>query len=871
VKIDINGDGAENYSDILSWTAEGGFYDHLNINQNKIPNYIGSTERLDRSYSAIFSLNPPLFSGGFRKEVGDALDLQVSNLPEGMTYKYYLAGEDYTNESLIFDRSGNYSFTFNVLDEEEVIYQFSKEVIVSSQSVVKETELSSIDVADQQIVVEPSDSLSLSGTAVHVKQASVSSQIALTIAEQEVSTIANTESVAISPVISLGPEGTTFTEPVQVKIPFNTDGIDPENTESLQIIRKSGDQIDYLSPNSIDYSNGFAYFETDHFSLFGLFSRKTGFAALSISEKSNFITKIDDAFDLGFRPDAEWEAILDYEYTEGSITLFEYIEAYFHSELLFNADQEGGVGAALDIAFPNGSALDNSVENWNQALKGLEKFESFYTSAISQVGQGEKFFNLLELLIDASEVYDATTQTNDILYSPFAPVKMGDQLFQEFHSILQDRRLAILDISAEQGCDFVTVEEVGSEEGYQNFQYVCRLVENFAQQKEEQIANISDLLTDIEKELEILENANFPYLTVKVDSINNVSVTEQTVTQTRTISSSDPLSVKLNITGYGIRDFDRDNLQIDLISLENESIQLRGNWSQSSQIATFDMGSLSGRHQFKIEVRDTVSDVSFEYHLVNVNIIEALEIVSVSNLGGGNIYHGQTLKVEFNEPVTSESLREAVVYFGDRAFEHNDGWFFALDNQLSIFEGGAAGRVAEFRFSFEEYGEYELYLLPVESEQGDLRSLEGSDESIFFDYGVDEGRDVFVYDVLVNRFPDAGEVRIYLNGYLAKGLDYSLVASVEGGGVFEFDLGEAIAHNLANPGAPSSATISPGRVGVDYNLVVNEWNQYDVIDVALYVVNLTGSAYSGEVDISLCASTNACFNQSVTMSLNARD
>ena len=54
IKIDIDGDGTKNYADILNWTADGGFFDHLIINQNKITSYIANAQNLDRSYSTIY-------------------------------------------------------------------------------------------------------------------------------------------------------------------------------------------------------------------------------------------------------------------------------------------------------------------------------------------------------------------------------------------------------------------------------------------------------------------------------------------------------------------------------------------------------------------------------------------------------------------------------------------------------------------------------------------------------------------------------------------------------------------------------------------------------------------------------------------------
>lgn len=869
IKSDINGDSAISYSDVLAWTETGGFFDNLNINQNKLTNYIVNVANNERSYGSIFTVNPPLVMGDFRKNVGEEFNFQLTNLPEGISYKYYLMNSEYTNNPLVLNRAGAYNLTFNIIDETEVLYQFTREIVVSNQLTVKEENLLSLDVSDQKIVVLPSDNLSLAGIEVLVKQASTTTGTTLTVAKEDIDAIANTEAVALSSVISLGPNGTVFTEPVEVKIPFDKDGIEPEDIASLQIIRESDGVVDYIIPNSIDYDNGFAYFKTDHFSLFGLFSRKSGFSALSLQEQKNYISRMVSSFGVDQKTTSEWEAILDYEYTEDSITLYDYTEAYFYSETLFNAHQAGGIGAALDIAFPNGNALDNSIENWNQALKGLEKFEHYYTNAISKFGEGEQFFKLLGLLVDASEIYDATTQTNDVLYSPFAPLRMGDQLFLEFRSIFAKQKETILDINSEQGCDFVTVEEVGSEEGYQNFQYVCRLIQNFAQDKDEQNANILDLVEGIEREFEIIEDEDFPHIAVKLNSINSAQVSENTVKQTREISSGDPLVLKLDITSYGIRDFDRGNLQVDLISLEDESVQLRADWRSSSQVAVFDVSTLRGLQQFKIKVLDPVSETFFEYFLINVDIRDALEISSVSTLGTGSIYHGQRLVVEFNQNVNSDSIKEAVIFTGNQTYEYGNGWDFTLDNQVSFFGGNVTGQRAEFSFSFEQFDTYVLSLEAVEAEQANILPLNTDEASIIFEYGIGSGQNVFVYDFRERN--SENEYRINLNGYLARGGNNSLTVEISGGETFEFDLNEAIASRLANPGAPGNLTFPSGIVGADYSLVVNEWNDFYIIDILLNIVNRTSSQYSGNVKISLCASSNDCSVQDKYLSLNAEN
>ncbi|MEA2028774.1 MAG: hypothetical protein U9N49_07340, partial [Campylobacterota bacterium] len=236
-------------------------------------------------------------------------------------------------------------------------------------------EIASIDVdltKDNELYISDDSNTSLAGTQIIIPKGSMLESTTIKVKKSDINAIPSKGSIGISDVLSLEPSGLTFDEPIQIRIPYNSN-LDI-NTSNLKIARYSKDgTLDYISPLFIDENLNEVVFETEHFTDFRLV--EWNYNPLSLFEKSNehVIEDIEKITGLTNYSNDEWVEILNAKLgsDDSKLSVYDmYLKYKSSSSVSEKIKSRDYIGAYKD-SFP-------SVESIKETGEFLGEYSKFY-------------------------------------------------------------------------------------------------------------------------------------------------------------------------------------------------------------------------------------------------------------------------------------------------------------------------------------------------------------------------------------------------------------------------------------------------------------------------------------------------------------
>jgi len=700
---DINNDGDINYNDILIFNPKI-HSSKLNINYTDIDNlYTQSIEnnltKIDK-LKLLLSLDKPIIilDEGNQLTTPATVNIQIKNLPNDVNYTLNVNNKPISNPYSILE-NGIYQIYGNILFNNEIIGEVTKEIVASNKISIGQI---NIDVnKDNSLSIGYDENNSFSGLEINIPKMALSNSSIITVQENNLSVIASSRGRTLSSVLSLEPSGTKFDKPVMIKIPF-TGNLESSEIEKVEIARYSKDSgLDYIKPLYVDVENKFIYFETDHFSWF---SAKGPFASKTSSQREEEINYLNNLTGNSWS-EKRWKTILEPDNIK-EYTLYDYFYELYLSEKIYNKVEDSDFVGATKVLFPNNDGLDDTVERWDNVMYGLKALQVF-------MSKGAKIYNFstndtlwwafwtkghtgqLYTMMGLSQDY--ALDKENIAYTPFAPVKLGNKIFKKFSKLLQNnvisKAFAMAEIDG--GWNDVYIKpNINSPDtensSNQNIGVVYRRYDEF---RKHGAKNKESLKSLVEKRATFVDNMENPYLSVYVDRVDGHRY--QQFGDPIEVEFPKSINIDTRIYGLGIANFDESDLKYELIGNYGQANQFILNQDTSKNGLYFKLPDEEMYQNYVLKITHTPTSISYEEHGINIKTKQGNFRLHTSSLMTDKaLYPDDKIILIFDENIDIDTIDNAIYFKNSVTSEKvNATWKFKSICVPSLEEADSSGRV----------------------------------------------------------------------------------------------------------------------------------------------------------------------------------
>jgi len=687
-KEDLNNDGEINYTDILLFNPTE-YISKLNIDYNLIKNMYGAQSQdkitIFEKLKLLLLLDKPQlkFNSGSQISLNDIVNITVDNLPYNVESKLFFNGTEITNkyQPIIIGVNNIYSKLFFNGKE---IGEISKPIIRSSQNQLAKFETKITE--NSSFKIDYNSSISLGGLEINIPKNSLTTSKTISIKENDISIIASSRGRTLSSVLILEPSGTEFNSPVMIKMPFSGN-LEKHDIEKVEIARYSKDSgLDYIKPLYIDITNKFIYFETDHFSWF---SAKGPFSSKSSIERKKEVDYLNNLTGKNWL-ESRWKIILDPD-NEEEYTLYDnFLETYLSEQIYNKVENSDFVGASKVLIYDN-DALDETVERWNRAKLSLMALQTLLGKKVKI--SDDKWWKFWAVWSDTSKIHtmmglsqDFILDTENIAYTPFSPVKMGDKLFGDFEALLKNDLImnAFIQADLDGGWNTVYIKpnfnSPDTENNYnKNIGLVYRKYDEF---RKYGLAHKETLKNLIHERSTFIDNMKDPYLRVYLDRVGNHSFTK--FGEGIEIQLPESIQMKVRVDGLGIINFDESDLKYELIGNFGGINQFILNKDITKNELYFNLPDEEMFQSYSLII--THVPTSIYYQQVGINIITKKQtkfnLISSSLISDSSvIYPNDPITLIFDDDIDEESINKYIYLENKNTKEKSTPfWIFETKN-----------------------------------------------------------------------------------------------------------------------------------------------------------------------------------------------
>lgn len=275
--------------------------------------------------------------------------------------------------------------------------------------------------------------------------------------------------------------------------------------------------------------------------------------------------------------------------------------------------------------------------------------------------------------------------TENIAYTPFAPVKMGNKVFKDFSKLLQNNviRTAFAMADSDGGWNDVYIKpHINSPDtdnaSNKNIGFVYRKYDEFRKYGEESKKTLKTL---IDRRATFIDNMDDPYLRVYVDRVDGQYY--QQYGNHIEVEAGESIDIEFRVNGLGIANFDESDLKYELIGNYNQSNQFILSQDMSKTGVHFKLPLGEKDYSLVLRIIHTPTSIKFEEHGINIKTKNKTFRLQVTTLTTNNtLFPDQRIVLAFDDDLEIDAQQREVGWLSENIT--NSIYFRNKDTQEKV-------------------------------------------------------------------------------------------------------------------------------------------------------------------------------------------